>query len=147
MAGIETALVIALRIGRDRHIEWPLTLMAVLSALLLALGVLRHYWDIWVHRTVRGISFIFVAIDAAGDFFSLLSLFFQRDLDVLGLVIYGTELVLWLGVFACGAVFNLPPWIRSKRKTLKTQPVAEAEASEKDESNIDQSNIEDSSNP
>lgn len=47
--------------------------MAVLSACLLAAGVLRHYWDIYVHRTVRGISFFFVGIDAAGDLFSLVS--------------------------------------------------------------------------
>ena len=48
--------------------------MAVLSALLLALGVGWHYVDIYRTRTVRGISFLFVAIDAAGDLFSLLSL-------------------------------------------------------------------------
>lgn len=47
--------------------------MAVLSACLLAAGVLTHYWDIYVHRTVRGISFLFVGIDAAGDLFSLVS--------------------------------------------------------------------------
>ena len=47
--------------------------MAVLSACFLAAGVLRHYWDIYKHRTVRGISFIFVGIDAAGDLFSLVS--------------------------------------------------------------------------
>ena len=48
--------------------------MAVLSAVGLALGVLRHYWDIYTHRNVRGISFIFVALDAAGDLTSLLSI-------------------------------------------------------------------------
>ena len=47
--------------------------MGVISAILLCAGVLRHYWDIYIHRTVRGISFIFVAIDAAGDVFSLIS--------------------------------------------------------------------------
>lgn len=47
--------------------------MAVLATILLAAGVLRHYWDIYIHRTVRGISFIFVGIDAAGDVFSLIS--------------------------------------------------------------------------
>jgi hypothetical protein len=47
--------------------------MAILSASLLAAGVLRHYWDIYIHRTVRGISFFFVGIDAAGDLFSLIS--------------------------------------------------------------------------
>jgi uncharacterized membrane protein HdeD (DUF308 family) len=53
--------------------QWPVTFIGVLSTVLLSAGVLRHYWDIWVHRTVRGISFIFVGIDAAGDVFSLVS--------------------------------------------------------------------------
>ncbi|KAL2882053.1 hypothetical protein SGCOL_002312 [Colletotrichum sp. CLE4] len=67
MAGIQVALVIGLHIIKDRGTEWPMILMASLSAALLAAGVLRHYWDIYLHRTVRGISFIFVGIDAAGD--------------------------------------------------------------------------------
>lgn len=73
LGGIETALIFALWAAKDRNLEWPLILMAVLSACLLAAGVLRHYYDIYVHRTVRGISFIFVGIDAAGDLFSLIS--------------------------------------------------------------------------
>jgi hypothetical protein len=112
MGGIEAALIFALRVGRTRHVEWPVTLMAALSAALLGLGVLTHYWDIYKHRTVRGISFLFVFIDALGDLTSLISVVFQPELDVLGLVIYGTELVLWLGVFACGGYFNLLPWLR-----------------------------------
>jgi hypothetical protein len=47
--------------------------MGVISTLLLSAGVLRYYYDIYIHRTVRGISFIFVGIDAAGDVFSLIS--------------------------------------------------------------------------
>ncbi|KAH7038492.1 PQ loop repeat protein [Macrophomina phaseolina] len=114
MAGIETALVFALRIAVQRDVRWPLTLMAVLAAVFLAAGVLRHYWDIWVHRTVRGISWLFVAIDAAGDLFSLISVFFQPEIDVLGMVTYGVELVLWLGVFVCGGYFNLWPWMKKR---------------------------------
>ena len=90
MGGIEAGLIFALRVSGwricqgisllkerqvaiDRHIKWPITFMAILAAVFLALGVLRHYWDIFTHRTVRGISFIFVGIDAAGDLFSLIS--------------------------------------------------------------------------
>jgi hypothetical protein len=114
MGGIQAGLVVGLRVLKARDTAWPMTLMAALSAALLALGVLRHYWDIWVHRTVRGISFIFVGIDAAGDLFSLVSVFFQPKLDVLGMVIYGTELILWCGVFACGGYYNFLPWARKK---------------------------------
>lgn len=102
MGGIECGLVFALRRGQRHQVEWPITLMAVLSACLLCAGVLRHYWDIYKERTVRGISFLFVFIDALGDLTSLISVVFQPKLDILGMVIYGSELVLWLGVFACG---------------------------------------------
>jgi hypothetical protein len=87
--GVEAGLVFALKVGRslnsgfininifkagtDKDIHWPVILMGVVSTILLSAGVLRHYWDIYIHRTVRGISFIFVAIDAAGDVFSLIS--------------------------------------------------------------------------
>lgn len=114
MAGIEVGLIFALRAGKDRGTDWPVTLMAVLAAVFLALGVLRHYWDIYQHRTVRGISFLFVGLDAMGDLTSLLSVLFQPSIDVLGLVIYGVELALWIGVFACGGYYNLMPWVRSK---------------------------------
>lgn len=90
--------------------------MAVFSATLLAAGVLRHYVDIYQHQTVRGISFIFVGIDAAGDLFSLVSLSFQPTLDVAGMSTYAVELALWIGVFACGGYFNLIPWARRTMK-------------------------------
>jgi hypothetical protein len=88
MATIEMVAVFGLRVilSRDgvntqvpeqKGVEWPMTLTAIFAACLLAAGVLRHYWDIYVYRTVRGISFVFVAIDAAGDLFSLLSLGFS----------------------------------------------------------------------
>ncbi|TVY84106.1 Uncharacterized protein LSUE1_G002087 [Lachnellula suecica] len=119
LGGIEVGLVFALQeaVRKDRH--WVVTLMGVVSTVLLSAGVLRHYWDIYVHRTVRGISFIFVGIDAAGDVFSLVSVFFQPKLDVLGIVIYATEFVLWCGVFACGGYFNLLPWARMKLSERK----------------------------
>ncbi|KAL2267348.1 hypothetical protein VTJ83DRAFT_4625 [Remersonia thermophila] len=94
MATIQAALILILRLLVSSDLAWPRTLMAVLAAALLAAGVLCHYWDIWVHRTVRGISFLFVAIDAAGDLFSLVSIFFQPKLDVMGMAIYGVELAL-----------------------------------------------------
>jgi PQ loop repeat len=71
-AGVQAALIegVGRSVGRTSA---GVTTMAVLSAGLLAAGVLRHYWDIYQHRTVRGISFVFVGIDAAGDLFSLVS--------------------------------------------------------------------------
>jgi len=125
--GIEVALVFALRAGLHRGLHWPVTLMGVLSTVLLSAGVLRHYYDIYTHHTVRGISFIFVGIDAAGDVFSLISVFFQPSLDILGMIIYATEFALWCGVFACGGYFNLIPWLNQKislRRAQRAEAVA-----------------------
>ncbi|TFB06699.1 hypothetical protein CCMA1212_000334 [Trichoderma ghanense] len=138
MAATQAALIFALRAAHSSHLTWPDTLMAVLSAALLAAGVLRHYWDIYVHRSVRGISFIFVGIDAGGDLFSLISVFFQPELDILGMVIYGTELALWIGVFACGGYFNLLPWIKQHLKT-PSEPHGRRGASEASEDATSQS--------
>ena len=121
MGGLEAALIFALRVAEARHVTWPAIFMAVLAAVLLAAGVLRHYWDIYTHRTVRGISFIFVGIDAAGDLFSLVSIVFQAKIDVFGMAVYGTELALWIGVFICGGYFNFAPWVRAKVSRRRRQ--------------------------
>ena len=121
MGAVEAALIFALKRGVENGTTWPVTFMAVLAAVLLAAGVLRHYWDIYAHRTVRGIRFIFVGIDAAGDLFSLASLLFQAELDILGMVIYGMELALWIGIFACGGFFNFSPWVLAKVRRRRSQ--------------------------
>ena len=101
--GVEGGVVFALRGATRKKSEgevaeyWPVMLMGALAAFLLCAGVARHYVDIWRERTVRGISFVFVGIDALGDLTSLVSVLFWwragRKLDVLGLVVYGSELV------------------------------------------------------
>lgn len=122
MAGIEVGLIYALRIGMSRGTKWPITLMAVLAALFLALGVLRHYVDIYVHRTVRGISFIFCGIDALGDLTSILALLFQPKIEILGMIIYAVELTLWIGIFVCGGYYNLRPWLKQKMSSRASSP-------------------------
>ncbi|KAL9128772.1 MAG: hypothetical protein Q9217_002621 [Psora testacea] len=131
MGGVEAALIFALRAAAAKQVIWPSKFMAILAAVLLAAGVLRHYWDIYTHRTVRGISFIFVGIDAAGDLFSLVSILFQAKLDVLGMAMYGTELALWIGVFVCGGYLNLAPWVGAKGN--QRRQVKEEERQERDQ--------------
>ncbi|RYP52740.1 hypothetical protein DL768_002169 [Monosporascus sp. mg162] len=66
MGGVEVRLFFALRKARHEHVEWPMTFMAVLSAVLLATGVLSHYEDIYKTGSGRGISFLFTEIHAIG---------------------------------------------------------------------------------
>jgi len=110
--GIEAALIFALRNGLQNGTTWPLTLMAVLAALFLALGVLEQYLAVYKSRSVRGISFLFCGIDALGDVTSIVSVCFEPQLRVVGLVGYGVELVLWVGIFGAGVWFGMAPWVR-----------------------------------
>lgn len=128
MGGIECGLIFALRAARQNNTQWPVTFMAVLAAVLLCAGVLRHYWDIYKERTVRGISFLFVAIDALGDLTSLISVLFEPEINVLGMVIYGSELVLWIGVMAAGGYYNLIPWVRQYVEQRRSRIVRRSEA-------------------
>lgn len=51
---------------------------------------------------------------------------FQPELDILGMIIYASEFVLWCGVIACGVYFNFAPWARQKLR-IKSQQVRRSE--------------------
>lgn len=106
LGGIEAGLVFALRVANERGQKWAATLMAVVAAVLLAGGVLRHYVDMWRTRSDAGLSLKFALLDASGDVASLLSVIFQPSLSVLGLVIYGSELVIWIGLIVIVIYFR-----------------------------------------
>lgn len=106
LGGIETGLVFALRVANERGQKWAATLMAIVAAVLLAGGVLRHYVDMWKTRSDAGLSLKFALLDASGDVASLLSVIFQPSLSVLGLVIYGSELVIWIGLIVIVIYFR-----------------------------------------
>lgn len=105
--GIETGLVFALRLGRDRGYTWPSAMMAILSALLLAGGALRHYVDMIKTRPDAGMSLKFALLDASGDLASLISVTFQPHLEVLGLVIYGSDLAMCIGLIGLVCYFRV----------------------------------------
>lgn len=115
--GIEAGLVFALKVANTRGQIWVATLMAVLAAVLLAGGVLRHYLDMYITRSDAGLSLKFALLDASGDVASLVSVVFQPSLSILALVIYGTELALWVGLIVIVTFF------RATAKYSKKQPV------------------------
>ncbi|KAL2689166.1 hypothetical protein Neosp_003218 [[Neocosmospora] mangrovei] len=114
IGGVETGLYFALQHAWERDIEWPMTLMAALAAVLLGCGVLRYYWEIYKSRSVKGISFLFVLIDAGGDVVSILALVFAPRTDILGIVIYSVEAALWTGIGILGIHFRFRGWLLGK---------------------------------
>lgn len=114
LGGVEAGLYFALRTAWDKGIKWPMTLMAVLAAIMLCAGVLRYYWEIYQSRDTKGISFLFVFIDYGGDLVSIVALVFAPRLDVVGIVIYSVEASLWIGIQVLGLHFRLRPKLVSR---------------------------------
>nr|KIR50474.1 integral membrane protein [Cryptococcus bacillisporus CA1280] len=65
-AGFEVGSVYALWAGQRNGVEWPVLLYGYLSAVLLAVGLLPQFWEIYKYREVIGISMLFMAVDILG---------------------------------------------------------------------------------
>ncbi|KAI1109149.1 PQ-loop-domain-containing protein [Nemania sp. NC0429] len=99
-AGIEAALILTLRPVYRAGNETPAIVIGAVAAVLLAAGLLPPYGEAWKRRgRIVGINFIFLATDAFGAFFSLLSLAAQRSFDILGGVMYIVCILLEIGIF------------------------------------------------
>lgn len=65
-----------------------------ITTVLLAMGLLPQYYEIWEHKEVFGISMGFMLIDIAGGLFSSASLFFHNPFDYIACVQFMLVVVL-----------------------------------------------------
>jgi len=93
-AGIQVGVIFGIRVTRaiikahsqipiNNGVDWPAKIFGALGLVMIAVGLVPPYIDIYKERRVRGFSFIFLLIDMGGAFFSLLSLCmtpFEHDL-------------------------------------------------------------------
>ncbi|KAF2843722.1 PQ loop repeat protein [Patellaria atrata CBS 101060] len=99
-AGAEAILILTLRGPYSRGISWPVTMVGIISAVVLAAGLIPPYFELWKRSgRVIGINFVFLTIDFAGGFFSLMALVAQQTFDYLGGVQYIICLILEIGIF------------------------------------------------
>lgn len=90
---MEMVLILTLRPLYDRGVNWPLILVGIVAAILLALGLLPPYGELWKRGgRVVGIHFGFLTVDWLGAFFSLLGVAAQETFDPLG----GSLFIVWL---------------------------------------------------
>jgi hypothetical protein len=86
---LEGVLIPIIRRKNDQGITWPALIFGILASVLLALGLIPPYFELWKRKgRVVGIDLGFLVLDLSGAVFSLLSLIFQEELDILGMVIY-----------------------------------------------------------
>ncbi|KAF9130218.1 hypothetical protein BGW39_003312 [Mortierella sp. 14UC] len=78
----------------------------IIPILLLVLGFIPQYIDIYRDRSVVGVSMAFIAADAAGALFSIISLIFRSEFDILATCNYIAVLVCDLVVVVFYVYFN-----------------------------------------
>lgn len=111
LGGLEVAGIELLELGLRRGIHPPVTFVGVCSAVLINVGLVPQYWEIYRRRAVVGVSFLFLSIDCAGAVFSFLSLPFDAW-DILAAISYGLLVVEEVGIFLLAAAF----WLRDRRR-------------------------------
>ncbi|KAK8133316.1 hypothetical protein PG999_001489 [Apiospora kogelbergensis] len=114
-AGIETALILTLRVLYERGNETPVIVVGVVASVLLAGGLVPPYGEIWKRRgRVVGINWVFLSMDCSGALFSLLALVVQNTFDILGGILYIVCFALEVGIFASHLI-----WLLRTRKVRR----------------------------
>ncbi|PAV19593.1 pq loop repeat protein [Pyrrhoderma noxium] len=126
MGGFEAGMVFAIKPATRAGNLKPLTFFGVMSSVQIALGLLPQYYEIYKFGEVKGISMFFMAVDILGGVFSLLSLVFKEDFDVLAGVAYSLVVVLDGVVVILAIILN--PRANRKRRRLAEQSLQDPEA-------------------
>ncbi|KAG0265897.1 hypothetical protein BG011_003822 [Mortierella polycephala] len=106
MVGIQVGAVYGTRAGKDHGIKGTVEAAGIIPILLLAIGFVPQYVDFYRHRSVVGVSMAFIAADGLGAVFSLISLGFRMEFDLLATLNYVVVLLCDLLVVAFYVYYN-----------------------------------------
>lgn len=124
--GSEIGFILWLRPLHRRGIEWPMLVVGIIASILLALGLIPPYFELWKRKgRVVGINFIFLALDSGGAFFSMMSIVVGK-MDVMSMVLYAVVLGMEIGIFTSHFIW----YITGGRKIIKQEKLAEANEKE-----------------
>ncbi|KAI1315373.1 hypothetical protein EDD11_000932 [Mortierella claussenii] len=106
MAGIQVAAIYATRAGEDHEVPGTTTAAGLIPIILLAIGFMPQYFDIYRDKSVVGVSMAFIAADAAGAMFSIISLCFRETFDFLATLNYVVVLICDFIIFGLYIYYN-----------------------------------------
>ncbi|KAF9172020.1 hypothetical protein BGX20_006500 [Mortierella sp. AD010] len=92
--------------GEDNHVKGTTVAAGVLPIVFVVLGFMPQYADIYKDKSVVGVSMAFIAGDAMGAIFSIISLCFRDTLDILATLTYVMVLICDLAVFGFFLYYN-----------------------------------------
>lgn len=130
--GVEALLILTLRPLYDRQVAWPIMIVGVVAAILLAAGLFPPYFELWKRSgRVVGINFLFLSIDWLGAFFSLMGVVTQNTFDPLGGCLFIVCIIIEGGIFVSHGI-----WLFRSRKLRAAAKAAGQDLDELPESDI-----------
>ncbi|KIJ53951.1 hypothetical protein M422DRAFT_221517 [Sphaerobolus stellatus SS14] len=123
--GFEAGMVFVLRRAMMKGDDGPVQAFGIISSVLIAGGLLPQYWEIWKRKEVLGISYLFIVVDTLGGLFSLLSLIFKPEFNVIAGIAYSLVVVMDSVIIVAAIVLN--PRARRKRRFLEENNTASLE--------------------
>ncbi|KZT59489.1 hypothetical protein CALCODRAFT_493632 [Calocera cornea HHB12733] len=121
LAGLQVAFVYAVWHGLAENDNRPLEFFGVMTALLVFLGLMPQFYEIWKLKEVPGISTSFMVIDGMGGLFSALSLAFKESIDPLLAFSYISVIILDALVISLKLILNP---IAARRRTQEASAAA-----------------------
>ncbi|KAG8994619.1 hypothetical protein FRB93_001534 [Tulasnella sp. JGI-2019a] len=110
---LEILGVFTIRAAPQHRHNIALNFCGVICAVLISIGLIPQYFEIWRLKEVIGISMFFMAVDILGAAFSLLSLVFKPKFLPVAAVSYIAVIVLDGVVVICAIIMN--PMARKRR--------------------------------
>ncbi|THU86248.1 hypothetical protein K435DRAFT_370325 [Dendrothele bispora CBS 962.96] len=108
-AAFETGMVFAVRPpyqSGNGSAKSAVQFFGIFTSVLLAVGLLPQYYEIWKYKVVLGISVLFMIVDAMGGLFSVLSLVFKPKFDVVAGVAYSVVFVMDCLIVLAALILN-----------------------------------------
>ncbi|KAF9977395.1 hypothetical protein BGZ73_006142 [Actinomortierella ambigua] len=106
MAAIEAGAYFATKAGLEHGVQGTRQAAGILPVVILGLGFFPQYFDIYRDRSVVSVSMLFIAGDALGSVFSIISLAFRDEFDLLAAMNYVMVLVCDLIVVVFWVYYN-----------------------------------------
>lgn len=129
---VEAFLILTLKALYDYQVTWPIMVVGIVAAILLAAGLLPPYFELWKRSgRVVGINFGFLTIDWLGAFFSFMGIVTQSTFDPLGGCLCIICIVIEGGIFVSHGI-----WLFRTRKLRAEAKAAGREFDELSESDV-----------
>ncbi|KAI8056072.1 hypothetical protein BDF22DRAFT_323187 [Syncephalis plumigaleata] len=115
-AGLQMGSIYGIEEANRKGLTGVVTMMGIIPAVLIDIGFLPQYWEVWITKSAHGISYGFLVMDTFGSTFAILSLFFHDHFDPIAAATYISVLVLDLALLIVKIILVLRDRAKLRRE-------------------------------